>query len=48
MAKVGLKRWGAMMKFRNYCKRLGVEAKVYRAMGSDGEYSGAMNRGIGR
>ena len=25
------------MKCRNYCKRLRVEAKVYRAMGSDGE-----------
>ena len=36
MVKVGLKRWGAMMKFRNYCKRLEVEAKGYRAIGSDG------------
>ena len=25
------------MKFRNYCKRLEVEAKRYRAIGSDGE-----------
>ena len=25
------------MKFRNYCKRLEVEAKRYRAIGSDGQ-----------
>ena len=25
------------MKFRNYCKRLEVEAKVYRAIGSNGQ-----------
>ena len=41
MVKVGLKRWGAMMKFRNYCKRLEVEAKRYRAIGSDGAMMGS-------
>ena len=29
------------MKFRNYCKRLEVEAKVYRAIGSDGAMMGS-------
>ena len=29
------------MKFRNYCKRLEVEAKGYRAMGSDGAMMGS-------
>ena len=29
------------MKFRNYCKRLEVEAKGYRAIGSDGAMKGS-------
>ena len=29
------------MKFRNYCKRLEVEAKRYRAIGSDGAMMGS-------
>ena len=28
------------MKFRNYCKRLEVEAKVYRAMGEQQKHKG--------
>ena len=41
MVKVGLKRWEAMMKFRNYCKWLEVESKRYRAIGSDGAMMGS-------
>ena len=29
------------MKFRNYCKRLEVEVKGYRAIGSDGAMMGS-------